>query len=182
LLSGEDQALLVRGNALLVLDLGLDVVYPYCQPKSSFFGVAMQAPSDAVRCVALPSCGAGICVPMVSLLSTANKLVHALIHSVRMIYTFERDGLARQGLHEDLHLWRCCECSVISGSKSRAKEDEFHTLCGCLCGATRLVGVSVLPMPLACDAFPNRTDTHNSNEHLQFLAEDRPSSCITFLS
>jgi len=26
LLSGEDQALLVRGNALLVLDLGLDVV------------------------------------------------------------------------------------------------------------------------------------------------------------
>jgi hypothetical protein len=26
LLSGEDQALLVRGNALLVLDLGLDIV------------------------------------------------------------------------------------------------------------------------------------------------------------
>ena len=106
---------MVRGNALLVLDLGLDVVYPYCQPKSSFFGVAMQAPSDAVRCVALPSCGAGICVPMVSLLSTANKLVHALIHSVRMRYTFERDGLARQGLHEDLHLWRCCECAVRLG-------------------------------------------------------------------
>jgi hypothetical protein len=27
LLAGEDQALLVRGNALLVLDLGLDIVY-----------------------------------------------------------------------------------------------------------------------------------------------------------
>jgi hypothetical protein len=29
LLAGEDQALLVRGNALLVLDLGLDVVCPW---------------------------------------------------------------------------------------------------------------------------------------------------------
>jgi hypothetical protein len=27
LLAGEDQALLVRGNALLVLDLGLDIVF-----------------------------------------------------------------------------------------------------------------------------------------------------------
>ncbi|KAF1361509.1 hypothetical protein EJ07DRAFT_47046, partial [Lizonia empirigonia] len=27
LLAGEDQALLVRGNALLVLDLGLDIVW-----------------------------------------------------------------------------------------------------------------------------------------------------------
>jgi hypothetical protein len=29
LLSSEDQTLLVRGNALLVLDLGLDVVCPF---------------------------------------------------------------------------------------------------------------------------------------------------------
>jgi len=59
LLTSEDQSLLVRGNALLVLDLGLDIV-------------------DGVRGLDL-----------------------------------EGDGLARQGLHEDLHLWRCCECSVI---------------------------------------------------------------------
>jgi hypothetical protein len=50
LLTGEDETLLVRGDALLVLDLGLDVV-------------------DGVRGLHL-----------------------------------QRDGLARQGLHEDLHL------------------------------------------------------------------------------
>jgi uncharacterized membrane protein len=32
LLAGEDQALLVRGNALLVLDLALDIVCGACQP------------------------------------------------------------------------------------------------------------------------------------------------------
>jgi len=32
LLAGEDQALLVRGNALLVLDLGLDIVCPKSAP------------------------------------------------------------------------------------------------------------------------------------------------------
>jgi hypothetical protein len=33
LLAGEDQALLVRGNALLVLDLALDIVCGACQPQ-----------------------------------------------------------------------------------------------------------------------------------------------------
>jgi len=28
LLAGEDQTLLIRGDSLLVLDLGLDIVYP----------------------------------------------------------------------------------------------------------------------------------------------------------
>jgi hypothetical protein len=45
---------------------------------------------------------------MVSLLSTADKSARVPVHFVRPSYTFERDGLARQGLHEDLHLWRCC--------------------------------------------------------------------------
>jgi len=54
LLSGEDQTLLVRGNALLVLDLGLDVVCPYCQPRVPAKFIAWRAPR-AMRCVALPS-------------------------------------------------------------------------------------------------------------------------------
>ena len=36
LLAGEDQALLVRGNALLVLDLGLDIVCPKSAPPFNF--------------------------------------------------------------------------------------------------------------------------------------------------
>jgi hypothetical protein len=36
LLAGEDQALLVRGNALLVLDLGLDIVCPKSAPPCNF--------------------------------------------------------------------------------------------------------------------------------------------------
>jgi hypothetical protein len=37
LLAGEDQALLVRGNALLVLDLGLDIVCPKSAPPFKSF-------------------------------------------------------------------------------------------------------------------------------------------------
>ena len=33
LLAGENQTLLVRGNSLLVLDLGLDIVYRSSQPR-----------------------------------------------------------------------------------------------------------------------------------------------------
>ncbi|KAF7077747.1 hypothetical protein CFC21_082267 [Triticum aestivum] len=61
LLAGKDEALLVRGDALLVLDLGLDVV-------------------DGVRGLHL-----------------------------------QRDGLARQGLHEDLHTTAKAEHQVEGG-------------------------------------------------------------------
>ena len=58
LLAGEDQALLVRGNALLVLDLGLDIVCPVLSVPVSFSHDYHQcyrfarAECDALRCVA----------------------------------------------------------------------------------------------------------------------------------
>jgi len=61
LLSGEDQALLVRGNALLVLDLGLDVVCPLSASVLPLLHVlqARAMRCDAARCEVLPSSGIG---------------------------------------------------------------------------------------------------------------------------
>ncbi len=50
LLAGEDQALLVRGNALLVLDLGLDIVYPKLV-SCSFYSFSLQLRRCFVECV-----------------------------------------------------------------------------------------------------------------------------------
>jgi hypothetical protein len=78
LLSGEDQALLVRGNALLVLDLGLDVVCPavsLCFPQLPLIRLL----SASSRCAAM-HCGhvalcQRACVPMVSDDSTSRVIV-----------------------------------------------------------------------------------------------------------
>ena len=75
LLARENETLLVRGNALLVLDLGLDVVCPFLSapipfPRSPLFKLY-------VRCVVLRSSidqGYG-CVPMVSEDSTSRVIV-----------------------------------------------------------------------------------------------------------
>ena len=79
LLAGEDQALLVRGNALLVLDLGLDIV---CQRL--VFGSNYSPPLlppfrrcvvDCVRGVVRCRGGLEACVPMVSEDSTSRVMV-----------------------------------------------------------------------------------------------------------
>jgi hypothetical protein len=53
LLAGEDQTLLVRGNALLVLDLGLDIV---CVAVSSRSPIPSSRP---LRCRFVACCGVG---------------------------------------------------------------------------------------------------------------------------
>ncbi|EMD62299.1 hypothetical protein COCSADRAFT_94378, partial [Bipolaris sorokiniana ND90Pr] len=51
LLSGEDQALLVRGNALLVLDLGLDIICPCLSARVPFqANISASIACDALRC------------------------------------------------------------------------------------------------------------------------------------
>lgn len=50
LLAGEDETLLVRGNALLVLDLGLDIVYPKLV-SCSFYSFSLQLRRCFVECV-----------------------------------------------------------------------------------------------------------------------------------
>ncbi|GAO45925.1 hypothetical protein G7K_0171-t1 [Saitoella complicata NRRL Y-17804] len=81
LLSGEDETLLVRGNSLLVLDLGLDVV-------------------DGVRGLDL-----------------------------------EGDGLTREGLDEDLHLYRGRRVSSVTSRQRR--ERTTYLCCG---GESKLSG------------------------------------------
>jgi hypothetical protein len=49
LLAGEDQALLVRGNALLVLDLALDIVCGACQPPIPIPFIPMRCRSKSAR-------------------------------------------------------------------------------------------------------------------------------------
>jgi|SRR5690242_927657 len=92
LLAGEDQALLVRGNALLVLDLGLDIVcgllvsYSSC-PSST----ATSRSGDASLIACVSSCD-GVAM---------SKGVRT--NGVRGL-DLKGDGLARQSLDENLHL------------------------------------------------------------------------------
>jgi len=76
LLAGEDQALLVRWNAFLVLDLGLDIVYPVLSAPISFSHgyhhiIALRA-LGAMRCFPWRQ---RVCVPIVSEVSHSNVMV-----------------------------------------------------------------------------------------------------------
>jgi hypothetical protein len=99
LLAGEDQALLVRGNALLVLDLGLDIVCPQ----------SASAPS-VLHCQRVRGCSMiaqrnrrgvrwqGVCVPMVSEDSTSRVIVLPVTtRHVSMLSASARCGLATYG-------------------------------------------------------------------------------------
>jgi hypothetical protein len=57
LLAGEDQALLVRGNALLVLDLGLDIVCPRLVSCSFCILHCHRSPNDASMIACALLCG-----------------------------------------------------------------------------------------------------------------------------
>jgi hypothetical protein len=57
LLAGEDQALLVRGNALLVLDLGLDIVCPRLVACSFCVLRCHRSPNDASKIACALLCG-----------------------------------------------------------------------------------------------------------------------------
>jgi hypothetical protein len=79
LLAGEDQALLVRGNALLVLDLGLDIVCPKsasCSIHRSLMPPAVPSTSRMLRDMrAVVWRCQEVCVPMVSEDSTSRVIV-----------------------------------------------------------------------------------------------------------
>ena len=49
LLAGEDQALLVWGNALLILDLGLDIVWSLVNIRSSYHRCGIECAMQAQR-------------------------------------------------------------------------------------------------------------------------------------
>ena len=74
LLAGEDQALLVRGNALLVLDLGLDIVYESvntCLLPYDYSGICAMRLRRRYR----GRRREWVCVPMVSEDSTSRVMV-----------------------------------------------------------------------------------------------------------
>jgi hypothetical protein len=100
LLAGEDQALLVRGNALLVLDLGLDIVCPQSacaplfpsRPARPGLRRVLRSVQEAWRALAKG------CVPMVSEDSTSRVIVLPVTaRHVSMLSASARCGLATYG-------------------------------------------------------------------------------------
>jgi hypothetical protein len=89
LLAGEDQALLVRGNALLVLDLGLDIVCPESASCPIHLPPKPPAVPAIVRmlrgmCAMAWRCQ-GMCVPMVSEDSTSRVIVLPSLQTISIV-------------------------------------------------------------------------------------------------
>jgi len=126
LLAGEDQTLLVRGNALFVLDLGLDIFDGIAGLDLQSDGLASQGfdedlhatsqAQDQVERRLLLDVVVGESATVFQLLAGENQTLlirrdtffvldfgFDVFDAIRG-FDLKRDGLARQGLHEDLHV------------------------------------------------------------------------------
>jgi hypothetical protein len=135
LLAGEDQALLVRGNALLVLDLGLDIV----DGLENTVRILFRSWHGACAYVAgldLQPVAKLVNIHLVKSLESRNRFIAATKRQ-QLVKGNVRDRLSSECLHEDLHLGRLQRLCVLVLSRVR-KGRETLRLTRCIIAVRRL--------------------------------------------